>query len=154
MAHPTEAEAQQEYDRIWSQLGTRAIEELIDLSAMTDRESLATLDVLTKLLIPALFTAAERAGRKRGSAGWLYAQPGVQERIAELKRIAKAANNRETAEQAIKVSRMRTTLARVPTPTSVPAKFLPNLVLCLLGMAAKIHRSRKSHFANFADSQR
>jgi hypothetical protein len=105
MAHPTEAEAQQEYDRIWSQLGTRAIEELIDLSAMTDRESLATLDVLTKLLIPALFTAAERAGRKRGSAGWLYAQPGVQERIAELKRIAKAANNRETAEQAIKVRR-------------------------------------------------
>src|SRR5258705_11352569 len=43
-AHPTEMEARGEYERIWSQLGSRAIEELIDLPLMQDRESLATLD--------------------------------------------------------------------------------------------------------------
>src|SRR6266446_1666336 len=46
-AHPTELEARREYERIWSQLGSRAIEELIDLPLMQDPESLATLDVLT-----------------------------------------------------------------------------------------------------------
>jgi predicted ATPase/signal transduction histidine kinase len=56
--HPTEEEARQEYERIWSQLGTRPIEELIELPVMTDLASLATLDVLTKLVPPALFTDA------------------------------------------------------------------------------------------------
>jgi PAS domain S-box-containing protein len=54
--HPTEEEARLEYERIWSQLGGRAIEELIDLPLMTDAASLATLDVLTKVLAPAMFT--------------------------------------------------------------------------------------------------
>jgi PAS domain S-box-containing protein len=46
--HPTDEEARREYDRIWSLLGDRQIENLIDLPLMTDPESLATLDVLTK----------------------------------------------------------------------------------------------------------
>ncbi len=56
--HPTAEEARREYERIWSQLGSRAIEELIELSLMSDPASLATLDVLTKVLPPALFTDA------------------------------------------------------------------------------------------------
>ena len=38
-----------EYERIWSQLGSRPIEDLIDLPLMTDPASLATMDVLTKI---------------------------------------------------------------------------------------------------------
>jgi PAS domain S-box-containing protein len=56
--HPTEEEGRREYERIWSQLGSRAIEELIELPLMSDPVSLATLDVLTKVLPPALFTGA------------------------------------------------------------------------------------------------
>jgi hypothetical protein len=56
--HPTEEEARREYERIWSQIGSRAIEELIELPLMSDPASLATLDVLTKVLPPALFTDA------------------------------------------------------------------------------------------------
>jgi PAS domain S-box-containing protein len=56
--HPTEEEGRQEYERIWSQLGSRSIEQLVDLPLMSDAASLATLDVLTKVLPPALFTDA------------------------------------------------------------------------------------------------
>ena len=56
--HPTEEEARREYEQIWSQLGSRTIEELLDLPLMSDPASLATLDVLTKLEPPALFTDA------------------------------------------------------------------------------------------------
>ncbi len=56
--HPAKEDAAAEYARIWSQLGTREIEELIDLPLMSDAASLATLDVLTKVLPPALFTDA------------------------------------------------------------------------------------------------
>ena len=52
--HPTAEQARSEYERIWSQLGSRSIEELIDLPLMSDPTSLATLDVLTKVL-PAAF---------------------------------------------------------------------------------------------------
>jgi PAS domain S-box-containing protein len=54
--HPTEEEVRREYERIWSQLGSRAIEQLVDLPLMSDPASLATLDVLTKVVPPALFT--------------------------------------------------------------------------------------------------
>jgi PAS domain S-box-containing protein len=57
-SHPTAEEARREYERIWSQLGSRTIEELIELPLMSDPASLATLDVLTKVLPPALFTDA------------------------------------------------------------------------------------------------
>jgi predicted ATPase len=55
-AHPTELEARREYERIWSQLGSRAIEDLIDLPLMQDPESLAALGVLTALGPPTLYT--------------------------------------------------------------------------------------------------
>ena len=56
--HPTEEEARREYERTWSLLGGREIEELIDLPLMSEPESVATLDVLTKVLTPAMFTDA------------------------------------------------------------------------------------------------
>jgi predicted ATPase len=54
--HPTEEQVRHEYERVWLQLGGRAIEELVDIPLMTDAESIATLDVLTKGLVPALFS--------------------------------------------------------------------------------------------------
>ncbi|HEV7505666.1 MAG TPA: sigma 54-interacting transcriptional regulator [Thermoanaerobaculia bacterium] len=54
--HPSEEEVRREYDRVWSQLGTRAIEDLIELPVMTDPSSFATLDILAKLAVPALAT--------------------------------------------------------------------------------------------------
>jgi predicted ATPase len=54
-AHPTAAEARCEYEKIWSQLESRTVEQLIDLPLMTDP---ASLEVLTKVLPPALFTDA------------------------------------------------------------------------------------------------
>src|SRR6267143_529782 len=56
--HPTEEEARREYERIWSQLGDRTIESLIELPLMSDPASLATLDVLSKMATPALYTDA------------------------------------------------------------------------------------------------
>jgi PAS domain S-box-containing protein len=56
--HPTDEEARREYERIWSQLGSRTIESLIDLPLMSDPASLATLDVLTKIGAPAVYTDA------------------------------------------------------------------------------------------------
>ncbi|HTJ57913.1 MAG TPA: AAA family ATPase [Devosiaceae bacterium] len=54
--HPTPDEARREYDRIWSLIGDRSVEELIDLPLMKDPASLAALDVLTEVVTPALFT--------------------------------------------------------------------------------------------------
>jgi predicted ATPase len=56
--HPTAEEARREYERIWSKLGSRAIEDLMELPLMSDPASLATLDVLTKVVPPALYTDA------------------------------------------------------------------------------------------------
>src|ERR1700754_609493 len=56
--HPTEDEARREYERIWSQLGSRTIESLIDLPLMSNGAALATLDVLTRLGPPAYYTDA------------------------------------------------------------------------------------------------
>src|SRR5262249_20828708 len=55
-APPPEAEARREYERIWSLLGNRAIESLVDLPLMEDAEAQATLDLLTSLTLPALYT--------------------------------------------------------------------------------------------------
>src|SRR5215471_11893035 len=57
-AHPTEEEARREYERTWALLGSRAIEELIDLPVMSDTVALATLDVLKNVVAPALYTDA------------------------------------------------------------------------------------------------
>ena len=56
--HPMEDEARREYERIWSQLGSRTIESLIELPLMSDPASLATLDVLAKIGVPAFYTDA------------------------------------------------------------------------------------------------
>jgi PAS domain S-box-containing protein len=54
--HPTEEEARQEYQRIWSSLGDRPLEALVDLPLMSDPASLATLDVLTKLAVSGFYS--------------------------------------------------------------------------------------------------
>jgi PAS domain S-box-containing protein len=54
--HPTEQDVRQEYDRLWQRLGSGSIEGLLDLPLMNDPERRATMDVLTVLTSPALFT--------------------------------------------------------------------------------------------------
>src|SRR5690606_30327616 len=51
----------EEYQQIWTQLGERSIEQLIDLPLMEDAASLATLDALGKLFAPALQSDASLA---------------------------------------------------------------------------------------------
>jgi hypothetical protein len=43
-----------EYDHLWSLLGNRQIEELIDLPLMTNQDVLDVLDVFTEIVTPAL----------------------------------------------------------------------------------------------------
>jgi PAS domain S-box-containing protein len=59
--HPTQEDVRREYERIWSMLGSRTIEDLIDLPLMEDAASLATVEVLSKVLAPAVFTDANLA---------------------------------------------------------------------------------------------
>jgi PAS domain S-box-containing protein len=54
--HPVKEEVRQEYERLWRQIGRRSIEELVDLPPMADPEWRATMDVLTAVVSPALFT--------------------------------------------------------------------------------------------------
>ena len=54
--HPTEDEVRREYGEIWSHLGSRTIEDVAELPLTSDPESLATVDVLTKVNIPAFLT--------------------------------------------------------------------------------------------------
>ncbi|MGA7634736.1 MAG: ATP-binding protein [Terriglobales bacterium] len=53
--HPTSDEVGREYDRIWSLVGSRPIEELIGLPLMTNPDLLDTMDVLSEVVTPALF---------------------------------------------------------------------------------------------------
>src|SRR5262245_919231 len=55
-AHPSDEDVRREYEQIWLQLGSRAIEDLVDLPVLSDPLSLATLNILTKLAIPAFAT--------------------------------------------------------------------------------------------------
>ena len=55
-AHPTQVQASLEYERICSNLGSREIEDIIDLPLMQDQESLGTLEVLTAMGAPTLYT--------------------------------------------------------------------------------------------------
>src|SRR5262249_31428675 len=54
--HPTEDDVRHEYQNIWSQLNGRAIEDVADLPLMSDPEPLATVDVLNKMMVPAVLT--------------------------------------------------------------------------------------------------
>src|SRR6185503_18397453 len=54
--HPTEDDVRREYERIWSHLGGRSIEEVVDWPLMSDPESLATIDVLSRVVPAAIYT--------------------------------------------------------------------------------------------------
>jgi hypothetical protein len=49
--------------------------------------------------------AAEKCGCKKGSAHYLYTRPGVQDRVAELKRISRETPDREFGQQTIRPRR-------------------------------------------------
>ena len=55
-ARAAKDEVRQEYARMWQQLRDRPIEALLDLAPMADPVACATMDVLTVLVTPALFT--------------------------------------------------------------------------------------------------
>ena len=57
-AHPTEDEVLREYDQIWSLLGNRQIEELVDLPLITNPDVLDVLNVFTEIVTPAMFIDA------------------------------------------------------------------------------------------------
>ncbi|MBB6091156.1 PAS domain S-box-containing protein [Povalibacter uvarum] len=52
--HPSREDVQREYQRIWTLLGERQIEDLIDLPLITDPEILDTMDVTTEIVTPSL----------------------------------------------------------------------------------------------------
>ena len=54
--HPTEQTVKDEYDRIWRQLGSREIEELLHLPLLTDRDALDTLEVMAEVATAAVLT--------------------------------------------------------------------------------------------------
>ncbi len=60
--HPTSEEVRREYEQVYSRLGSRTIEEIVDLPLMTDPHSLATLDVLTRALAPTMLTDGNLLG--------------------------------------------------------------------------------------------
>ena len=54
--HPTREDAMREYDRIWTQLGGRQIEDIVELPLITDPEVLDTLDVFSEAVTPSFFS--------------------------------------------------------------------------------------------------
>jgi predicted ATPase len=54
--HPPEEEARREYERVGSLIGHREIEELIDLPLTSESQFEAIVEVLTRVLTPALYT--------------------------------------------------------------------------------------------------
>jgi predicted ATPase/signal transduction histidine kinase len=55
-AHPSDRDVQRAYQEVWSNLGARRIEELIDLPRMTDPELEAAMEILARLYIPAYYS--------------------------------------------------------------------------------------------------
>ena len=56
--HATAEDVRRAYDRLWQQLGSNSIEELLDVPPMRDPDRCATMDVLTVLTSPVFFTHA------------------------------------------------------------------------------------------------
>jgi PAS domain S-box-containing protein len=52
--HPTREDGLQEYERIWTLLGSRQIEELLEVPLITDPDVLDTLDVFTEIATPSI----------------------------------------------------------------------------------------------------
>src|SRR5262249_31362503 len=78
-AHPAEVDARHEYERIWSLLGNRRIEDLVDLPLIRDPEARATLDLLTSLVLPALYTDPNLFALSAGMAVNLSLEHGNSE---------------------------------------------------------------------------
>ena len=53
--HPTREDVLHEYNRVWSLLGNRQIEDLVDLPLLNDPDVLDMLDVFTEIVHPAMF---------------------------------------------------------------------------------------------------
>jgi len=53
--HPSRDDVMPEYERIWTLLGTRTIEQLVDLPLATNTDFLDTLDVFSEIVTPTLF---------------------------------------------------------------------------------------------------
>jgi GAF domain-containing protein len=53
--HPTRDDVMREYNRIWSLVGDRQIEDLVDLPLLDDPDVLDMLDVFTEIVHPAMF---------------------------------------------------------------------------------------------------
>jgi PAS domain S-box-containing protein len=53
--HPNREEVLREYDRIWSQLGSRKVDELLDLPLMINPNVLHTMNVLNEIIVPAYY---------------------------------------------------------------------------------------------------
>jgi len=51
--HPTKDQVQQEYERMWLKIGSRSIEDLVELPLMTNSEGRATMDLLSTALATA-----------------------------------------------------------------------------------------------------
>ncbi|MBI4751751.1 MAG: sigma 54-interacting transcriptional regulator [Acidobacteria bacterium] len=54
--HPTAGEVKLEFERMWRQIGTRPVAALLDLPSLSDPTCRATMDVLTDILAPAVFS--------------------------------------------------------------------------------------------------
>jgi PAS domain S-box-containing protein len=54
--HPTREDAMREYDRIWTQLGSRQIEDIVGSPLITDPQVLDTLDVFSEAVTPSFFS--------------------------------------------------------------------------------------------------
>ena len=52
--HPTREDVMHEYERIWTLLGSRQIEDLLGVPLITDRDVLDTLDVFTEIATPSI----------------------------------------------------------------------------------------------------
>ena len=81
-SHPTEEQACREYERIWSQLGGRTIEELRELPLMSDPDTLATVEILMRLAGPTYvwgrsFFPSPAAGPSASVSSMATARPRV-----------------------------------------------------------------------------
>ena len=75
-AHPSEVVARGEYERVWSLLGDRTIESLVEMPLMRDPGARATMDLLADLMIPALYTDGNLAALSVCRAASLNIQLG------------------------------------------------------------------------------
>jgi PAS domain S-box-containing protein len=75
--HPSDEDVRYEYERIWSHLGCRTIEDLLDSPLMENPASFGTIAVLCKAFSPALFTDANLASLTIGGAVSLSLERGI-----------------------------------------------------------------------------